>query len=52
MKIAKIVSTVLLLELLVIGGYAVSHPICIKDGICFEIIVKNPIDPDVADDQW
>lgn len=52
MKISKAICIVLLLIALGVSGYAANQPICTKDGVCFEIIVKNPIDPDADDDQW
>lgn len=51
MKTLKIIYAILILNALVVSGYAACEPVCTKDGLCFEIIVKSPLNPDPIDDQ-
>lgn len=51
MKTLNVIYTLLILNTLIVSGYAAGEPVCTKDGLCFEIIVKNPLDIDPIDDQ-
>lgn len=51
MKTLKIICTMLSLSTLAISAYAAGEPVCTKEGVCFEIFVKNLLDPDPIDDE-